>query len=157
MRSAPDKFAKREYVAPARPAVPLHRMPSSLSDDPRAPVDGKRILVLDDEFLIGLDIQHVLESAGASVVYVSTANDAAAAIESGPPFDVAVLDVLLGRDHRSSLGVAEALARHNTPFVFLTGMSGDGIHTKQFPDAPVLIKPYDSEALIAALQTAMRR
>ncbi|MGB7259689.1 MAG: hypothetical protein WBD48_16560 [Pseudolabrys sp.] len=130
-------------------------MSSSFTDDSRAPVAGKRVLVLDDEFLIGLDIQHVLESAGASVVYVSNSNDAVAAVEAGPPFDVAVLDVLLGRDHQSSLGVAEALVRCNTPFVFLTGLTGESTHTRQFPKAPVVIKPYEAKALIAALRTAM--
>jgi len=132
-------------------------MPTSFSDDSRAAVARKRILVLDDEFLIGLDIQHVLESAGASVVYVSNSNDAIAAVEAGPPFDVAVLDVLLGRDHRSSLAVAEVLVKRNTPFVFLTGVTGDSFHTKRFPNAPVVIKPYEKEALTAALHTALRR
>lgn len=125
--------------------------------NPGAPFAGKRFLVLDDEFLIGFDIQSILETAGAaSVVYVSTADDARAAIDAGPPFDLAMLDVLLGREDHNSLMLAEVLAERDIPFVFITGISDGSLHNKKFPRAPVLVKPFDASKLIAAVRDALQ-
>jgi len=58
---------------------------------------GKRCLVLDDEFLIALDIQQILELAGAKhVASVASASEAIELLRREPKFDLAVLDVKLG-------------------------------------------------------------
>ena len=57
---------------------------------------GKRCFVLDDEFLIALDIQQILERAGAShVASVASAAEAIEVLGREPKFDLAVLDVKL--------------------------------------------------------------
>ena len=63
---------------------------------PDSLLTGKRCLVLDDEFLIALDIQQTLELAGAaSVACVATVTEALALLEGSPDFDIAVLDIKL--------------------------------------------------------------
>ncbi len=117
---------------------------------------GKRCLVLDDEFLIALDIQQILESAGAAdVMCCGNAAEALAAVGSGPRFDLAVLDVKLSGETGTSLALAAALTDQHTPFVFLTGMRADDEHTRKFPDAPVVEKPYQVSALMHALLKAL--
>jgi two-component system, response regulator PdtaR len=119
---------------------------------------GKRCLVLDDEFLIALDIQQTLEQAGAGhVACVATVSEALALLRANPDFDVAILDVKLSGPDRSSLGLAALLAAKGTPFVFLTGMRPDDIHARQFPQAPVIEKPYDAAALLEAVRRALTR
>ena len=94
---------------------------------------GRRCLVLDDEFLIALDIQQILELAGAKhVASVATASEAIALLRREPKFDLAVLDLKLGGSEDNSLGVASELARMGTPFVFLTGMRVDSVHVREF-------------------------
>jgi len=94
---------------------------------------GRRCLVLDDEFLIALDIQQILELAGAKhVASVATASEAIALLRREPKFDLAVLDLKLGGSEDNSLGVASELARMGTPFVFLTGMRVDNVHVRVF-------------------------
>lgn len=106
-----------------------------------SPVAGKRGLVLDDEFLIALDIQQILQLAGARyVACVANADDAIGALHREPRFDFAVLDVKLDGTNGDSLAIAAILATRGTPFVFLTGMQGEDVHTKQFPQAPVIEK-----------------
>jgi CheY-like chemotaxis protein len=123
---------------------------------PETLLAGKRCLVLDDEFLIALDIQQILEAAGArSVICAGNADDAMAAIRGGPRFDLAVLDVVLSGATRTSTMVAAALALQKTPFVFLTGMRGEDIHTREFPRAPVLDKPYQPPSLLDAVLRAL--
>jgi two-component system, response regulator PdtaR len=117
---------------------------------------GKRCLVLEDEFLIALDIQQILEIAGAaSVICVSNVADALTALRNAPKIDLAVLDVKLNDMPRTSLAVAAALAEQNTPFIFLTGMQGDDVHTSKFPNAPVVEKPYQTPVLMDAVLRAL--
>ena len=117
----------------------------------------KRCLVLDDEFLIALDIQQILELAGAKhVASVATASEAITLVRREAKFDLAVLDVKLGGSEDNSLGVASELAKTGTPFVFLTGMRVDNVHAQEFPQAPVIEKPYDSVALLDAVQRALK-
>lgn len=116
---------------------------------------GRRCLVLEDEFLIALDLQDMLEQAGATVTCVATAEEALGALE-GPAFDFAVLDVHLGGAARTSLSVAAALAaRSTTPFIFLTGLHRGGPQTADYPDAPVLEKPYHQEAVLTAIRSIL--
>jgi len=118
---------------------------------------GKRCLVLDDEFLIALDIQQILELAGAKhVASVATASEALALVRREAKFDLAVLDVKLGGSEDNSVGVARELAKTGTPFVFLTGMRVDNVHARRFPQAPVIEKPYDALALLDAVQRALK-
>jgi CheY-like chemotaxis protein len=119
-------------------------------------LSGKRCFVLDDEFLIALDIQQILERAGAAhVVSVASAAEAVALLGREPKFDVAVLDVKLGDPERNSLDVAALLQNQGTPFVFRTGMRVDDVHAKIFPNAPVIEKPYDAAGLLRAVQHAL--
>ena len=116
---------------------------------------GKRCLILDDEFLIALDIQQIVERAGATqAVCVASATEALELLQREPRFDIAVLDVKLGGPERNSLGIAEVLSGKGTPFVFLTGMRVDDVHAKRFPEAPVIEKPYDATALLDAVRRA---
>ena len=118
---------------------------------------GGRCLVLDDEFLIALDIQQILELAGAKhVASVATASETIALLRREPKFDLAVLDLKLGGSEDNSLGVASELARMGTPFVFLTGMHVDNVHVRKFPQEPVAEKPYDALALLDAVQRALK-
>jgi DNA-binding NtrC family response regulator len=112
--------------------------------------------VLDDEFLIALDIQQILEVAGARYVEcTSSVTEALGILRRDPKFDLGVLDVKLGSDHESSLTVATLLAERRTPFIFLTGMRDGGLHTQQFPYVPVLEKPYQAEAVIETVRRAL--
>jgi len=118
---------------------------------------GKRCLVLDDEFLIALDIQQILELAGAEhVASVASASEAIELLRREPKFDLAVLDVKLGGAEGHSLDVAAMLAKAGTPFVFLTGMRVDNVHAKKFPQAPVVEKPYDALTLLDGAQRALK-
>lgn len=118
-------------------------------------ITGKRFLVLDDEFLIALDIQQLLEAKGAAqVVCTGNAADALTAIASTPRFDVAILDFRL-TGSTSSLDVADALAKAKIPFVFLTGMRGDKQMSERYPDTPLVEKPYDAALLMQAIIRAL--
>ena len=121
-------------------------------------LSGKRCFVLDDEFLIALDIQQILERSGAAyVASVASAIEAMKVLDREPQFDLAVLDVKLGDVEGNSLDVAALLHTQAVPFVFLTGMRTNDVHAKTFPNAPVIEKPYDATALLRAVQQALEQ
>jgi len=125
---------------------------------PKTTIADKRFLIVEDEFLILLDIQNTLETAGAkSVVSASRVHDALNAIvdseKTGNKFDAALLDLKL--DHENSAPIAERLAAAGVPFIFLTGAPTDVELAKQFGSAPVVGKPFDSATLLAALLRAL--
>lgn len=114
---------------------------------------GKRCLVLDDEYLIALDIQQILESAGAaSVTSLGNAADALEALGNGPKFDLAVLDFRLNNADVGSIAVAAQLSEHGVPFIFLSGARPDEITAGPFSGVPVVEKPYQAPILIETLR-----
>lgn len=127
----------------------------SLSDNARG-LTGIHCLVLEDEFLIALDLQQILEAAGAaSVTCLADADAALQALRNGAKFDVAVLDVRLGGATRTSFLVAAALTAHQTPFMFLTGMRRDTPMAPGYAHVPVLEKPYQQAAVLDAIRSLL--
>jgi two-component system, response regulator PdtaR len=121
-------------------------------------IAGARCLVLDDEFLIALDIQQVLEQAGASnVTCLAYAAEALDKLRTGGKFDFAVIDVTLGGAAQDGPTVASELTRLNVPFVFLTGMRPQDKSLRQFPGVPVVEKPYEAALLVDGVLRALGR
>jgi CheY-like chemotaxis protein len=121
------------------------------------PLAGLRCLVLDDEMLIALDIQQILEAAGAAfVACVGNAAEALMALNVKPGFDLAVLDVMLSGAIGNSHAVADALLAQRIPFVFLTGLRAEDLRrTARFPAASVVEKPYQAPVLLEAITRAL--
>ena len=116
---------------------------------------GLCILIADDEILIGIDMEVTLREAGAEIVGPCTSlADALRAAES-EGIGAAVLDVRLGRD--TSEPIARRLAARGIPFLFCTGHSLRDDMRARLPDAPVLIKPVGTDALVAAVARLVQR
>lgn len=108
-----------------------------------------RVLVVEDQFWIGLDISEQLAEAGFEIVGPAPSVAKALRLVAEPGCDVAVLDVNLGND--TSEAIARTLRASGKPFVLLTGYSADTLRP-WFHDATVLTKPYLMSDLIAALR-----
>ncbi|AYD01295.1 HWE histidine kinase domain-containing protein [Neorhizobium sp. NCHU2750] len=105
-------------------------------------------LLVEDQMLIAADVEAMLAEHG--ITKVTTAPSVAEALRRLKGFspDVAILDVNLGSG--TSLPIAEELARRNVPFVFATGYSDRSIIPPHL-SAPIVRKPYEAAALIAAV------
>jgi DNA-binding NtrC family response regulator len=112
-------------------------------------VSNKRILVIEDEFLIGLEIHALLTEAGFGVVGPAATVPAALKHISEGNFDAALVDANLGGD--SVEGVTAALANRGTPFVLVTGYSRKTL-PPQLANAPLIQKPFDPPTVIDAVQ-----
>ena len=115
---------------------------------PRRP----RVLVVEDEMLIGMLLEDMLADMGHDVVaVVPRVNEALAAVQH-EAFDVAILDVHL--NGQSAFPVAEALIERGIPFVFATGYGERGL-PELYRDRPTLKKPFQLDGLKRMLQTAL--
>jgi CheY-like chemotaxis protein len=109
----------------------------------------RRVLVVEDEMLIGMLLEDMLTDLGYEVVkVVPRLKDALAAVESDS-FDLAILDVHLQGE--SAFPVADALIARNLPFVFATGYGERGL-PESYRERPVLQKPFARDDLERALQ-----
>ncbi len=81
---------------------------------------GRRLLVVEDDFLIGIDFAESLRELGADVLGpVGNVDDALDLLAETPNIDGAFLDLNLGGE--MSYPIADALAERSIPFVFTTG------------------------------------
>jgi PAS domain S-box-containing protein len=140
----PASGARTERLLPEKTPVPSEDAARRLKP---AKLSGLRLLVIEDESLIALDLMDRLEKAGADVQAVSTEKEALRAIEDGV-FEGALLDANL--HGRSVAPVAAALTSRKIPFVFVTGYGADGLPTS-FKHVSVLAKPVSDEEIFAAI------
>lgn len=108
----------------------------------------RRILVVEDEFLIAIDIAVVLEQAGHFVVGpAGTMADALAAIDN-EEIHGALIDANLAGEPVGA--IADALKRRGVPFAFVTGY-GREILPAEYQGAPLVKKPFTDKDLLAAV------
>jgi CheY-like chemotaxis protein len=118
-----------------------------------------RILVVEDEFLIAMNLSQDLEAAGSVVLGpVPSVDKAIKKIESEPKIDAAVVDVNLGGV--LAYAVADMLLARKIPFVFTSGYEDDILRAR-YPQIRNCLKPYlfpnMEQALTSAISGADRR
>ena len=115
---------------------------------------GVRILIVEDEFLVALQLEDDLKTLGGETVGtygdLKSATDAARREE----FDVAVLDINL--NGRLVYPLADELAARGVPFIFVSGYSMANL-PERFRAAPRIAKPYSVAALVSEVRSAVGR
>lgn len=111
-----------------------------------------RILVVEDEALVALDIEEALTMAGHVVVGAASTMDQAIALADVAEFDVAVLDADL--DGVMCTAVATRLVERGRPFVVATGHGAALPYAHLLNDAPRVTKPFTTIELLNAVDSA---
>ena len=111
-----------------------------------------RILVVEDDTLVAWDIETTLQDAGCAVVGPAGKLAQALDLIAAGEFDIALLDLNLGKD--SSLQAADRLDEAGIPFIFLSGHSTDFL-PERHRHRPLVAKPFHPLLLMSALSDAM--
>lgn len=113
-----------------------------------ADLRGKRILVIEDEPLVSMDIETILSESGSEVVGPAGNIARARQMIETETFDGALVDANLGGHPVDEL--ASALVSRNIPFMFLTGYGRESL-PNAFRHASMIEKPYTREQLVSAM------
>lgn len=125
------------------------------SGNPTAPqgLAGRRLLVVEDEYLIAREVAKALRCAGAAVIGpVPTVGEALDAVAREGAPDAALLDINLRGE--MVYPVVDALAEHGVPVVFATGYDAGSIPDR-YAAVPRCDKPAETKTVIRALQNAI--
>ena len=142
----------------ARPSVDVAASkiaagPSLLAQpDNRRTLQGKRILVIEDEPLVAMDVESSLTAAGCEVVGPAATLERAKRLIEESDCDAALLDVNLAGQPVDEL--ATLLARKNRPFAFVTGYGRDALPSG-FRGVVVLGKPFGADQLLATVEVLL--
>ena len=127
------------------PGVKMTQLPSP---------QGRRVLIIEDEFLIALDLEETMFKLGFDICALAPSARKARSLAMHNPPDVALVDVCL-EGGREGIEIARWLREVcQVPIVFVTAQRDEAtverIH-EQVPGAPVLSKPVFRHTLAGAV------
>lgn len=115
----------------------------------KLPLDGLQLLILEDEFLIALDVEQICREYGAAgVTIIRNLNEVVESSLASKVFHAAILDLMLAGQKTTDF--ARRLRERAIPFVFATGYVDTNL-LDGFDGVPVVGKPYSSSDIIEAL------
>jgi CheY-like chemotaxis protein len=113
-----------------------------------SPLRGLRVLVVEDEALVGLLVEDFLRGFGCKTIGIAASTTEALGLIQGEAIDVAVIDLKL--EGEMAYPLADALKAAGVPFVFATGVLADEIDGG-YAHVPVVGKPFEEGDLRGAL------
>jgi DNA-binding response OmpR family regulator len=117
-------------------------------------VAGASVLIVEDEFLIAMDIEMTISAAGYRVVGPAGSVEKALSLAVRDRPDVALLDVRISDG--LSYPVARQLREQGTPFAFVTS-TVHGDLPEEFRGSPLLPKPTTTNALLETVERLVRQ
>jgi DNA-binding NtrC family response regulator len=125
-------------------------MSQSASHKSALSLRGARILVVEDDAILAMELGMILLDAGAEIAGpCRTVPDALAMIAQRNDIAAAVLDVRIGRE--TIAPVARQLSRRGTPFVFYTGQIARDPTLAEWLNCKVISKPAVAGAIVSAV------
>ena len=112
--------------------------------------EGRRILIVEDEVIIGMMATDMLEEMGATVLGPALNVAQGVSMAETEQADAALVDINL--DGARSDPIVEVLARRGIPIVYTTGYGKAAV---QCAGHAVLEKPYTAASLASALARAL--
>jgi CheY-like chemotaxis protein len=143
------------------PATYVHRIdqPAPVSESPPSVAPERLtmpddILIVEDTFIIALDLEDTLRKLGAQTIRTaSSVAQALATIEQQAP-RFALLDVNLGVE--TSFEIATRLIALGVPFAFMTGYGENAPFPPELAHVQRVRKPFTQQSLVAALRGQRR-
>jgi DNA-binding response OmpR family regulator len=121
---------------------------------PVDPQEHARILIVEDDPMLALDLEETLVDAGFKIAAIAGKLETALALIESGACDAAILDANLAGVSASPL--ASAMTARGLPFIVLSGYSSEQLQGA-FPGALFLQKPCRPAQLIQALTTRVAR
>lgn len=117
-------------------------------------LDGLRVLVVEDSFLVAASLKRILIDLGCTVVGPAPTVRDASRLITDEHFDAAILDINLGKE--TAEPIAELLNARHVPFIFVTGYTSPK-QIQGYDNRTRLMKPIDRRMLQATMIREFKR
>jgi light-regulated signal transduction histidine kinase (bacteriophytochrome) len=105
---------------------------------------AKKVLILEDNVLIAMDVYDIFKARDAEKVWVKSNNHDSIKLLQTENVDFVVLDIYLG--HETSFATADACLEYNVPYVFATGYDMSYEIPAAHRDVPIINKPFNDKS-----------
>ncbi|MCO6417156.1 response regulator [Siccirubricoccus sp. KC 17139] len=116
-----------------------------------------RVLIIEDEPIIALDIQDLVERSGHSVVGIAATEADAVAIAMAERPTLVLADINLGAGGDGTAAVARILRDVTVPVIFVTAFPERLLTGEAVEPAFIITKPFDPTTLAVATYQAVTR
>lgn len=112
--------------------------------------EAPRVLIMEDEFIVGLDLSDIAQDIGFKVAgpFATVSEGVQAIVEQRP--DAAILDVQLADGEVFPL--ADELMRLGVPIIFHSGHADHGALLERYPQARSASKPCPADLIASHLR-----
>jgi len=116
-------------------------------------------MVVEDEFIVSMEIQDRLKSLGYSIAYAAASGvDAIDKVPETRP-DLVLMDIMLKGEIDGVVAAERIKSRYEIPVIYLTAHSDEATLTRAKISQPFgyLIKPFDERGLHTTIEMALYR
>jgi CheY-like chemotaxis protein len=114
-----------------------------------------RVLIIEDEPIIAMDLQNIVEGLGHVVVGIASTRTEAVSLADRAEADLVLADIQLADGSSGIDAVKDILSAHDVPVVFVTAFP-ERLLTGERPEPTYLItKPFEVETLVATIGQAL--
>lgn len=115
------------YAGPVTPAIKVERGAEVLPSEEGNPLDGRTVLVVDDDRLGRYAIRAVLENLGGRVVDAASGPEALEILSRSPEVDAVLMDVVMPEmdGYQTTKVIRRNLGRKTLPIIALTAKAGE--------------------------------
>ncbi len=121
-------------------------------------VEKVKILIVEDEVVLGMDMAQRLKQLGYEVLPVAkNPEQAMTLLETHHP-DILILDIKLGKNKMDGIDLAYEIRKlYDLPYIFLTSHAGDDLvqRAKAVQPAAYILKPFNAKEIKIALEIAL--
>lgn len=114
-------------------------------------IEPLKVLIVEDEALLAMELESLIEEAGHSVVGWAVSSDEAKAMVGTSKADIAFVDIHLS-DGPTGLDVAEHIRRSGQPMVVFMTANPKRIPENFVGAVGVIAKPYTMNGVMSALR-----
>ena len=118
-----------------------------------------RILIVEDERIVSMEIEDKLEQLGYEVADSVSHGEKAVAIAGSRPLDLVLMDIQLKGDMDGIEAARKIISMHNIPVIFLTAYADDTTIQRAKLSKPYgyLLKPFETRELHSTIEMALYR
>jgi PAS domain S-box-containing protein len=119
----------------------------------------KKILLVEDEFIVAQAASRHLADHGFDVSYVLSGEEAIDTVKGNPPVDLVLMDLLLGPGMGGHEAARDILKLRDIPIIFLTSHNEKEIveRVREIPHYGYVLKSSGEFALVSTIEAALER